>query len=70
MTNQFTELETIADEELMTAAGGIGFLPLVFTGVRAIGGAMARNPKATSQLVNGLADAVTSHGDLQNLEVR
>ena len=66
MTNQFTELETITDEELMAASGGIIAASLGL--IRGIGGAIGRIPKkAPGQLVNGLTDAVTSQGDLQDL---
>ena len=68
MTNQFTELETITDEELLAASGG--GIAAGLRAFRGIGTAISRNPKATGQLVNGLTDAVTSHGDLQDLEVR
>ena len=68
MTNQFTKLETIADEELMAASGGVIAAGLGL--IRGIGTAISRNPKVTGRLVNGLTDAVTSQGDLQDLEYR
>ena len=43
MTNQFTELETIADEELIAASGGV--IGAVLGLIRGIGGAIGRIPK-------------------------
>ena len=68
MTNQFTELETITDEELLAASGG---------GVGKTLGSFAKKgldliKKHPDKVVNGLSaahEALTSNGELQNLEV-
>ena len=68
MTNQFTELETIADEELLAASGG-GLGKILGGGAKKAFGVIKKNP---DKVVNGLSaahEALTSNGELQNLEV-
>ena len=68
MTNQFTELETITDQELLAASGG-GLGKFLAGGAKKVIGGIKKNP---DKVVNGLSaayEALTSNGELQNLEV-
>jgi len=61
MTNQFTELEMIADEELQAASGGFAVGALVKGGLRAAGkwfgrGAAAYGGYKTAEAIDGAID--------------
>ena len=61
-------LEFITDAELQAASGG-GFMSAAAGLLRRGAGVLAHNPKATAEVVGGVVDAVTSKGQLQDLQL-